>query len=303
MMTYRILSLDGGGIRGIISAILLERLEQACPGWLDSVDLFTGTSTGGLLALGLASGMRPTEMIQLYERLGPVVFSDTIFDDIHDLGKLLGAEYQLGPFKSELIKRFGNMTLNQLKKKVLISTFDLDNRALEGGRSWKAKFFHNFPGKDSDGDEHLVDVAIRTSAAPTYFPIYQGFIDGGVIANNPSVCAIAQALNPDFNNAHIEDLRLLSLGTGKNPKYIASQNGDWGIIEWAPYIVEIMLEGNNQLADYQCRQILNEKYLRINLLLPEPIGMDRIDRIATLKRVARQYDLNEKIKWLKRNFC
>ena len=303
MKTYRILSLDGGGIRGIISAILLERLEQACSGWLDSVDLFAGTSTGGLLALGLASGMRPTEMIQLYERLGPVVFSDTIIDDIHDLGKLLGAEYQLGPFKSELTKRFGDMTLKQLKKKVLISTFDLDNRAIEGGRSWKAKFFHNFPGQDSDGDEHLVDVAIRTSAAPTYFPIYQGFIDGGVIANNPSVCAIAQALNPDFNNAHIGDLRLLSLGTGKNPKYIASQNGDWGIIEWAPYIVEIMLEGNNQLADYQCHQILNEKYLRINLLLPEPIGMDRVDRIATLKRIARQYDLNEKIKWLKRYFC
>ena len=303
MSKYYILSLDGGGIRGVITSILLERLEQALPGLLDQVHLVAGTSTGGLLALALASGMTPTQTLQLYEEFGPEVFSDTIWDDIRDLGSLIGADYSIEPLKKALFDQFGDQSLDHLRKKVLVSAFDLDNRAQDPEkRKWKAKFFHNFPGPDSDGAESIVDVAIRTSAAPTYFPIYQGYIDGGVVANNPSVCGLAQALNPDFGGKQVKDIVLLSIGTGTVPRYVTSTDGNWGLVEWAPHLVNLVLEGAAGLADYQCRQILNENYYRINLNLPEPIGMDRVDRIPTLKRIARQHDLTEAVRWVDRHF-
>jgi patatin-like phospholipase/acyl hydrolase len=303
MAAYHILSLDGGGIRGILTAIILERLEQAVPGFLAHIDLFAGTSTGGILSLGLASGMSPGEARQLYARFGDRVFADNVIDDIRDLGRLVGAEYSLQPLKEILSEQFGDRRLRDLPKRVLITTFDLDNqpedpRAL---RTWKAKFFHNYPGVGTDGDQRIVDIALRTSAAPTFFPVYQGYIDGGVVANNPSVCALAQALDPGTGGQSLRKVRLLSVGTGFNPRYLDTQDGDWGLVQWAPHLISLMLEGSLNLADYQCRQILGDRYIRINPALPFPIGLDRVDQIPLLKEAAAQVDLGEAVAWIEKN--
>jgi len=304
MPSYRILSLDGGGIRGLLTAILLERLEQAQPGWLAQIDLFAGTSTGGLLALGLAAGRTPTEARRLYEQHGREVFADTSQDDVGDLGKLTGAEYDIKPLRDILITEFGDLTLGDLSKKVLISSFDLDNQPQDPCqvRTWQAKFFHNYPGLDSDADQLLVDVALRTSAAPAYFPSYQGYIDGGIVANNPSVCALAQALHLPTGSQTLEDIVLLSAGTGINPRFLAGENKDWGVIQWATVLVNLVMEGSVGLADYQCRQLLGERYLRINPLLARPIGLDQIDQIPLLQQIASQYDLGQAIEWIRRYF-
>jgi len=304
MNSYRILSLDGGGIRGLITAIILERLEQAVPNFLSKIDLIAGTSTGGLLALGLAAGKSPEETRELYKQRGKSVFRDTVFDDVRDIGKLVGADYSLEPLKIELEAEFGNTKLGDLSKKVLISAFDLDNnpQPVENYRTWKAKFFHNYPGPDTDSDQKVVDVAIRTSAAPTYFPIYQGYIDGGVVAGNPSMCALAQALHISTGGQWIEDVILLSVGTGHNPRYLEVEEEDWGLAQWAPVLVHLVMEGSSGLADYQCQQLLGDRYLRINPLLPAPIGMDRVDKIPVLETIAQQADLKEAIDWIKRYF-
>lgn len=299
-MTYRILSMDGGGIRGILTVRILERLEAAVPGLMASIDLFAGTSTGGLLTCGLAYGMNPTEIRKLYEDCASAIFADTLLDNIKDLGNLIGAQYSVQPLKDVLVKRFGDLTLAELPKKVLISAFDLDNEAAAPAlRTWKMKFFHNYPGPDSDGGELVVDVAIRTSVAPTYFPIYQGYIDGGVAAGNPAMCALAQALHRSTGGQRLEDVVLLSVGTGVNPHYIQSKNGDWGLINWAPHIVTIMLEGSAGLAHYQCRQVMEAQYHRIDPILPRPIDMDQIRFIPELLSVAESVDLDETITWLK----
>jgi patatin-like phospholipase/acyl hydrolase len=155
---------------------------------------------------------------------------------------------------------------------------DLDNEATSiwKVRSWKAKYFHNFPGGDSDGHERVVDVALCTSAAPTYFPTYRGYVDGGVVSNNPSMCAVAQALEPTTGKQKLRDIRVLSMGTGYNPKYITAENEDWGFIEWAPHLISLMLEGSMGLADYQCRQLLETHYQRVNPVLPIEIGLDGV---------------------------
>jgi uncharacterized protein len=303
MAPYRILSLDGGGIRGVLTASLLERLEEKQPGFLGMVDLFAGTSTGGILALALASGMTASEVRDLYVRLGTIVFTDSIYDNIKDMGNLRGAQYSTGPLKKELENVFGDKLLSDIPKKIVISSFELDNRSdVPGGRHWKPKFFHNFPGEDTDEGEKIVDVALRTSAAPTYFPCYQRYIDGGVIANNPSLCALAQALNPTSGNQKISNVRMLAVGTGYSPNYISEENSDWGLLQWAPYLVSIMMEGAVGLAHFQSTQLLGSRYYRVNPRLPVPISLDGTQQIDLMRGLAAQFDLEEAGVWMKKNF-
>ena len=304
MSYFRILSLDGGGIRGMLTATILSRIEQACPGFLSKIDLFAGTSTGGLLALGFAYGFTPEYMINSYEQWGTQVFKDFFIDDLRDLGNLIGADYNYQPIKNALIKLFGGLTLGDLPKRVLISSFDLDNSRVKAlsTRTWKAKFFHNFPGDGSDENELMVDVGIRTCMAPTFFPIYQGYIDGGVVANNPSVCALAQALHSSTGRQTIDKVALISLGTGNNPRYLSSQDGDWGLVQWAPHLIHMILEGSSGLADYQCRQFLQERYLRLNPFLPKQMGMDEISQISLLKTIGMETDITDAVHWITKYF-
>jgi patatin-like phospholipase/acyl hydrolase len=193
MPTYRILSFDGGGIRGIVSLILLKRLMADAPDLVAKADLIAGTSTGGIIALGLAAGKSVDELIALYRDNGKVIFDDSWWDNLVDLGQIAGADYDSKNLAKLLKRQFGATKLKQLGKRVLVPTFDLDNEHADPKkRTWKPLFFHNFPGDDSDGEQLVVDVALSTSAAPTYFPSHQGNVDGGVLANNPSMAALTQ---------------------------------------------------------------------------------------------------------------
>jgi patatin-like phospholipase/acyl hydrolase len=301
---YRILSLDGGGLRGVLTAKLLERLETDHPSFLSQVDLFAGTSTGGVLALGLALGRSPKEMGQLYTGAADKVFADSVWDDIRDLGKLTGAEYSNQPLKQAILDLVGEITLGDLPKRVLISSFQLDNNSQTPSvpRTWKPKFFHNFPGPNSDAHEKVVDVAIRTGSAPSYFPIYQGYVDGGVVVNNPGMCALAQALHPETGGQRLEDVTLLSIGTGVISKYLTEKDADWGLAQWAPHLFSIMLEGGIGVVDYQCQQILGERYLRIDPVLPVSMGMDDLAQIPIMQEVGQLEDLRTAIGWLKRHY-
>ncbi|HNT25227.1 MAG TPA: patatin-like phospholipase family protein [Anaerolineales bacterium] len=307
MVKFRILSLDSGGIRGILTAVLLERLEEAYPGFLSMVDLFAGSSTGGILALGLAAGKTPSEAACMYERDGPEVFADSLLDDLKDAGNAFGAEYTNAGLKHVLQAEFGEQTLGQLPRRVLISSFDLDNgggnpRVLDGQRTWKPKFFHNFPGPGSDGDEKVVDVALRTSAAPSYFPVYQGYIDGGVVANNPSMCALAQTLDAGTGGRRLTQVALLSVGTGRYARHLNAQSADWGWTQWARPLIDIMLEGSVDVPDYQAARLLGRRYQRIDPVLPEPIDLGDLAQIPRLKELAARVDIRPAVTWLKKNF-
>ncbi|MBK5109626.1 MAG: patatin-like phospholipase family protein, partial [Anaerolineales bacterium] len=223
---YKILSIDGGGIRGLIPVRILERLETHHPGFMQEFDLFAGSSTGAVLAGGFAFGLEARFMRQMYQGFGEQVFADSIWDDIRDLKYILGADYKIENIKNLLEQVIGDTKLGQLPKKVLIATFDLKDEQRDPPR-WKPKFFHNYPDSKGDSEERLVDVVIRSAAAPVYFPVYQGYVDGGVAAINPSTCALAQAFHEGFL-----DLRLLSLGTGTNPRWLDVEDGDWGIAQW-----------------------------------------------------------------------
>ena len=306
-MAYRILSLDGGGIRGIITIILMERLLQRHPNWLERVDLFAGTSTGGILSLGLASGLKPRELKQLYLDRGHEIFADSLWDDVKDLGRLAGAEYSSENLKRILQEVFGDRTLGDLKQRVVVPVFDLDNEAETAEvRSWKPKIFHNFSGPDSDADQPLWKVAFYTSLAPTYFPPSDGYIDGGVFANSPSMIALGQTQDQRGvePNPALEEVRLLSLGTGRSLNFIEEPNPDWGEWKWVRPLLQLMFQADMDVADYQCRQFLGDRYHRLKLNFPpeRSIPMDDVGSVVEMETYAKTHDLAAAFDWLERHW-
>jgi len=304
MSPYRILSVDGGGIRGLYAAALLDRLLADVPGLLDRVNLFAGTSTGAIIALGLARGVQPKDLVALYRDNARQIFHLAVWRTLEGLDGFCRAKYDDKDLANALEAKFGKMTLADLSpKRVLVPTFDLDNEGARGRRRmWKPKFFHNFPGPDSDGDQRVVDVALRSSAAPTYFPTYQGYIDGGVVANNPSMAALAQALDAQTGGQVLSDIRLFSLGTGTSPAYLPGQLLDWGIARWAKPIHTLMIDGMMGVADYQCARLLSDSYCRLAPDLPEPVLLDAVDKIDELIADANQVDISTTVTWLKHQF-
>lgn len=308
MSKFRILSLDGGGIRGVVTAILLQRLsaDKHLDGWLDSVDLIAGTSTGGLLALGLAHGVDLQKIRNLYEVKGGEVFDDSWVDNLFDLGQISGAQYDNVNLERELKNLLGQTTLAQLKKKVLITAFDLDNRSPNAARrTWKPKLFHNFPGPDSDGAQLAYKVGLYTSAAPTYFPSVDGYIDGGVFANNPSMCALTQTQDSRIRNRPaLDEIVLLSVGTGTSLVFIPDQQLDWGLAQWAKPLISLILDGVSGIADYECQKILGEKYCRIAPVFPPGVTMplDAVDRVPNMVEFANEVNLAPTIKWLRQHW-
>jgi patatin-like phospholipase/acyl hydrolase len=301
MSPYRILSLDGGGIRGLFTATLLGRLADERPSFLEGIDLVAGTSTGGILALGLGAGLSPHALADLYRENARRIFDDSLWDDLKDLGRAIGADYGNKRLKRLLEATFADLTLGDLRLRVLVPAFDLDAEASGTRlRSWKPKFFHNFPGEDSDRGERVVDVALRTSAAPTYFPSYQGFIDGGVVANNPSMAAVAQALDPRAAGRALADLRLLSLSTGRQEEYLRGKRHDWGWGQWARPLVALMVSGTMGVADFQCLQLLGTRYHRIDPVLARHVDLDDVgeDALGDLTLEARAVDLAPALAWL-----
>jgi len=310
MATYRILSLDGGGIRGIVSVVLMQRLAAA-PGLsrlLDRTQLVAGTSTGGLIALGLAHGIDLAELRDLYETRGRAIFDDSWLDDLRDLGRIAGAEYGNRGLTRELRRIFGQVTLGELRRRVLVPAFDLDNEAsVASRRTWKPKLFHNFPGSDSDAKMLAWKVGLYTSAAPTYFPSVDGYVDGGVFANNPSLCALTQALDRRTRGgrAKLEDVALLSIGTGTSLVYIEGHKHDWGYARWAKPLVSLILDGVTGIADYQCHQLLEARYHRLAPVFPPgtSLPLDAVARVPEMVAFAESVDLGPTIEFLRRHWA
>ena len=305
MAKYRVVSIDGGGIRGLVTTILLQRII-ATPGLenlFGTIDLVAGTSTGGLLALGIAHQLDLQRIRDVYIEKGPKIFADSWLDDLVDLGKIRGADYDIKPLRRELKDLFGDATLGSLRKRVLITAFDLDNESPKAEeRTWKPKLFHNFPGPSSDRGALAADVGLYTSAAPTYFPSVDGYIDGGVYASNPAMCALAQTQDARYRpTPSLNEVFLLSLGTGTSLQYIKGNYHDWGYAQWVKPLINLMLDGTAGIADYQCSQILGDRYHRLAPVFPAgtTVPMDDIDKIPYLIEFAEALPINETVKWLR----
>lgn len=289
---YVVLSIDGGGIRGLIPATVLVKLEEMIQRKRgdrrkigDSFDFIAGTSTGGILTcLFLApDGNNPSsarfsarQARDLYLENGDKIFDRSVRQIVSSVMGVIDEKYNAAALEQVLMSYLEELTLKDLIKPCLITGFDV--------RMYRPVFFTQHDA-GADKSNYLVrDIARATSAAPTYFqpaipesrdtiPNATPVVDGGVFANNPSVCAFVEVLKKGRGVGHgvpIEEIVILSLGTGRKPEtFTFKQCKDWGLAEWARPLIDILMEGVSQAADYQMRSLFEsmgraKDYLRID---------------------------------------
>ncbi len=302
MARYRIMTFDGGGVRGSLMATLVKRLTEHFPQLLESVDLFAGTSTGSVVALTLASGFDADKLVNFYSQDNlRVAFSPARLNWFQP-------KYSNANFRALLEDHFpGNRRLGDLKThRLMAPSFQLDDRA---AKDWCPVFFHNFPDSPYLG-EFVVDVALRSAAAPTYFPSHDGYIDGGVMANNPSTAAIAMALGHSQPAPELADIRLLSIGTGLTPSIITTNTTGWGLIQWLinPFrsprepILNILSDGVVEADHAMSQKLLGGHYWRLNPQLDRPTMLDDWKAIPDLIKTANDYDLQPTLDWIASNW-
>jgi len=288
--TIKVLAIDGGGIRGIIPAMILAEIENITQKPISSLfDLIAGTSTGGILGLGLAkpndegvAAYSARDMINLYEEEGPKIFSRNIVHRARSLGNIIDEKYPSSGIDQVLEKYFGETRLKDALTDVVVISYEIERRI-----SW---FFKSVKAKQNpqSADFSMKDVARSTSAAPTYFEAnridvgteaeYYAFIDGGVFANNPAMCAYVEAKNkyPDGDK-----IMVVSLGTGMRTDRIAFDKAkNWGLAKWVQPLLGVVFDGVDNTVDYQLNTLLagSGDYFRFQTRLDE--GSDEIDNVS-----------------------
>lgn len=290
---FRILSFDGGGIRGALSVSILDHILKYHYDLLENTDLIGGTSTGALIALGLAYGLDIEEVRNLYSyENGKFIFSDK-----HS--EVLRPKYDNDNLKKVLLDVFPkNLKLGDLKKMVMIPSLYIGDR----DEPWRPIFYNNMPNSLT-ADYNVVDVALQSSAAPVYFPSYNRHIDGGIIAADPSLACLVYTL--DMNEeTHLDDIKLLSIGTGFDNNSITGDTTDWGAVEWminkepSLPILSITLAGNSLVSQSFSQKLLKDNYYRIDPKLEQNVAMDDYESLDYLISVGDNYYIGHVLNWL-----
>ena len=313
----RILSIDGGGIRGIVPGQILVEIEKTFGVQVaNDFDLVAGTSTGGILACAflLENPDQPSqpkfsaeEVVGLYFERGDKIFDVPFFHKLRTVVGVFDEKYPATGIEEALKDYFGDVWLKDLLKPCVITTYDIENR--------KGHFFGQHKAlKDPDYNFKVKDVARATSAAPTYFECERvtseagnsyGLIDGGVFVNNPSLVAYAEGrsvFDVDGQQVTAKDMKILSIGTGHNRKpYPYAKGRKWGMAEWVQPVIDIMMSGSADVAHYQLDKIYEtidnpKQYLRIDKDLdPDTTGIDSDMDCATQENMTKLKEFGQQI--------
>lgn len=279
----RILSIDGGGIRGIIPAIVIKALLGDLRAQ-DTFHIIAGTSTGGIIACGLAKPdpIDLDDIINLYVEHGGEIFKKRLIDIGH---YLYGPRYRSATLENYLASEFGNTFLSEVRGiELLVPSYaiGLPKEKPPGNscapmffRSWQARGQLLGPGVTREEyDFELKSVARATSAAPTFFPpativnrAGQPFtmIDGGVFANDPALCAVVEG----YHLYHSKEFLVVSIGTGGEPTRIdASAAASWGDLTWAQPMISIFMDGSSQTVAVETAELLGDyRHWRLDVSL------------------------------------
>lgn len=290
-----ILSIDGGGIRGLIPALVLAQIEKKTNQPIaKSVDLIAGTSTGGILALGLSKAnsqqmpqFSAQDLADIYQKRGKEIFSRSLWRGVSSVGGLTDELYSHQGLERVLHEYLGDTPMGDALTNVVIPTYDIHNREPLFIKSWREEF----------AKVTMKDAARATCAAPTYFEPalikvakqQRALVDGGVFINSPSVSAYAEAkrIFPDE-----KEFLLISLGTGElNRRIDIDDAKNWGKVGWVAPLIGCIFDGVADAADYQLNILLGEQYIRMQTVLD--IASDDMDNvtngnIANLKSEAKK---------------
>lgn len=312
---FRILSLDGGGIRGAFIASCLAEMEEHLELPLGRYfDLIAGTSTGGIIALALALGEPASRIRDLYRDEGASIFTRptplpvrgtalAVRLAVNRMGRKLGLDYDMlrrpkygqERLRAALSGVYGERTLEEMGTRVLIPAVDLTR-----GQTVVFKTPHQ-PGFIRDRKYRALDVALATSAAPLYFPpasIEEGsrHVDGGVWNNNPSMSAYAEAVRisrdcrrPEDPTFTADDVLMLSIGTGQARLFAEPPEGRAGAAWWSANLLNLVTVSQAQGTVFQMRYVLDQRYHRIDFDMPDGTwGLDAVSRTPQLLHLGKE---------------
>lgn len=293
MSTFNILSIDGGGLRGMIPIRILQEIETLTGKTIyENFDLFAGSSTGGLIAslLTLRDEVQPDkpkytlqEVANMYAEKGEIIFPiRTGFSKLlHRIQSLFMPAYCASGLDQVLKQYIADQTITDVLRPVLIASYDVN-------KNQPVFFKTSEAAGNALANARLYDVCRATSAAPTFLPahsfIYKNQlmtgIDGGVFVNNPSMAALAEISkygNSGFYKTRegkpvqITDVRILSLGTGSYEGTISNEEAaSWGQLQWITRITDIMMKGVNKTTHYETGEMMIPgHYLRLNITIPD----------------------------------
>jgi patatin-like phospholipase/acyl hydrolase len=302
---FRILSLDGGGIRGAFVASALATFEQATGRRIvEHFDLIAGTSTGGIIAIGLAMGATAEDIRRFYETQGPKIFPkrDGIHKWLGRVGDVFRPRFSSAGLRAAMQSVVGDRPLKEATTRLVIPTYDVNT-----GKVYLFKTPHN-PGYAHHADVTAVDVALATSAAPTYFPAHtipgRGiFVDGGLWANCPAMVGLVEAIS--FLDQQPEQVRILSLSTTSYPFRLTRPEQLRGLIGWAPKLIDTLMFGQAQAAVNMAFCLLRRGlFHRIDYQVPpNTFRLDNAACARELVAMGRQIaELNENMIVVKESF-
>lgn len=260
---FRILSLDGGGVKGAYTAAVLAAVEEASGKHVaEHFDLIAGTSTGGIIALGLGLGLSASEILRFYCERGPEIFPSTgvLTRFRRRLRQAIAPKHSAEPLQRALTDIFGEQHLGHSRQRLLIPSYD----AVVGDvHVFKTAHHERFR---EDYKRGAVEVARATSAAPTFLPLFrsswgQRFLDGGLWANCPSTTAILEATG--VLGVQLGDIELLSIGTTTDAFSPVRLAEGGGLLHYRGGLIKLMIQAQERAALAQTR-LLIPRVLRID---------------------------------------
>ena len=279
MKKFKILSIDGGGIKGLYSAKILQLFEESLQKKhnnpniriVDHFDLICGTSTGGLIALAISLGKPMNEICDFYEKHGEKIFpSPNSFYRKFVRQTFFKGKYSDNYLKQVLISFFGDHKIGDSQSLLCIPSYDFTN-----GTYALFRYDHKEGNLSRHNKLKYVDVALCTSAAPTYFPLAQikeenntQFLDGGVWANNPALIGFTEAIRyfvgPDkaYDSIDLLSVASLNINSGKPPMLKRERS----FIDWASDLFDLSLVGQSKFCDFFIHTLTNQTNFPINYL-------------------------------------
>lgn len=290
---FQVLSIDGGGIKGVFAAAVLAALEEDLGSIVvDSFDLIAGTSTGGIIALGLGLGMRPREIVDFYIKYGPRIFPPSY--RMRNVQHWLGRKYSATALEDALRKCFGTKRFGDSGKRLVVPAYNLGEDDVYVFRTAHHERLRR------DYKVEAWKVARATGAAPTYFTACRDvaslrLVDGGVWANNPMMVAVAEAV--ETLHVPLGQIHVCSLGTSEAVTRRPTRL-DWGgKLPWVVgnQLIDLVLRGQSLAATNEATLLLGRDHvLRVNPAVASDMyeldGVTRAsDLIGKAAHVSRQY--------------
>jgi patatin-like phospholipase/acyl hydrolase len=282
---FQILSLDGGGIRGVFTAAMLASIEEDHSVRIaDHFDLITGTSTGGIIAIALGLGITPREILDFYIEHGPRIFANTF--GLRSLLHWTHRKYSGVALQRALKSILDDRAFGDSTKRLVIPSYNIAANDVYIFRTPHLEILRR------DYRVPAWQVAMATGSAPTYFPAFGGLdhlrlIDGGVWANNPSMVAYVEAVGS--LRIPPEQVALLSIGTMTGLRTYAKGLDQSGKLGWAKHASTVIMDATSTGINNQVHLLLGEeRYLRVNVIAPErSVGLDKLNTVDDLLAYAR----------------